>query len=218
MRSVMPRVSRRPTPTPSPVPPHIYCPRRRITPSTSRRRASTTMPATLLPRPYRRTLPSCRRLHASPRSWTSLRLPKVRSTRPVSIRGVLVAAAVRRRRIAACCPRPKGHRTFCHQTMRTSRSLLARTWAARLRACIRRDGACHTRQNPRRHLRRLPSQRRIWHPPSSPPAIRPSRNRRHHCWVASAISLQAIRRAPLHLHQHPRRGSRGSVCEIRCHS
>jgi hypothetical protein len=179
MQSVMPRVSRRPTP--SPVPPHIHCPRRRIISSTSRHRASTTMPATLLPRPYRRTLPSCRRLHASPRSWTSLRLRTVRSTRPVSIRGVPVPATVGRRRIAACCPRLRGYRTTCHRAMRTSRSLRARTWAARLRVCIRRDGACHTRQKLRRHLRRLPSHRRIWHPPSSPPAIRPSRNRRHRC-------------------------------------
>jgi hypothetical protein len=160
MRSGMPRVSLHQSPLQAPPLTLILYPRRRMIPSTSPHHASTTMPATPQAPPYRPIRPSCRPLHASPRSSTKPRRLIARNIPPVSIRPVLGAAAVRWHRIAACSPRPKGHRTTCPLAMKTSRCLHAHTLEAHPRALIDRLRASLKRQYLRQRPRHLPN-----HPP-----------------------------------------------------
>jgi len=158
MRSAMPR--RWPPQSPSPVPRPTHCLRQhRITPTTSLHRASTTMPASPLPRPYRPFRLSSRQLRALPRSLKRLPRLIVPHTRLASTHPVLGEAAAPNLNIAACSPRPK----------RTSRSPCHPSRQPCLRASTHQDRACHSR---RRHRSPQPT-------PSCHPATRPFQSHKH---------------------------------------
>ena len=184
----MPR--RSPPQSLSPVPPPTRCLRQhRITPTTSLHRASTTMPATPLPRPYRPFHPSYRQLRASPRSLKRLPRLTVPRTRLASIHPARGGTAGPSLSSAVCSLRPSEHRIPCRPPTRTSRSPCHPSQQPCLRPSTQQDRAC-------RSLRPRRSPRRTLQPQSYPPATRPFQSPRHRCLAASATSSLAIREPP----------------------